>query len=229
MPTYGISIKDSATPFIQSLQSDINRGRPAKAMGQAATTMLISYFAQENNSASRHKTASSLGASPSQLFAKFARATHWDVSGNQIVISVSHPAAGQRYRGGRIVPSKKDGFLAIPVNAASYGKMAREFGRVFAIERLKDSEAPGGRAGRYLVLKSDITKDFGRARKDGSRRKKIINPAGVYYRLQRFAQQDPDPTVLPTDDQFFAALATGFREWLQAQMDKRTNEGASNG
>lgn len=230
MPTYGISIKDSATPFVSSVMADINRGRPAKAMGQAASTMLMTHFANENNSnAARHKTATHLGAMPTQLFAKFARATHWDVSGNQIIISVSHPAAGQRYRGGRIKPSKNGGFLAIPINAASYGKMAREFGRVFAIERLEEDVAPDGRAGRYLVLKTDITKPVGRARKDGTRRLKTINPSGVYYRLIRFARQDPDPSVLPTDEQFFAALSAGFREWMQAQLDKRLNEGIPNG
>jgi hypothetical protein len=79
------------------------------------------------------------------------------------------------------------------------------------------------------VLKSDITKEVGRARKDGTRRRKIINPSGVYFRLIRSANQNPDPTVLPTDDQFFAALSTGFQEWMQAQLDKRLNEGIPNG
>lgn len=211
MAVYGISIRDTASPFLKRLASDSITKDLLPAIGDAGKRVLVDHYTTKQADPASHASAGRLGARPSGLFADFARSTSWAENSTGVELSVNHVAARQRYLGGTIKPINSK-YLTIPANSHAYGRRAREVGVT-----LKFMFAPDPTSGRMrpaLVAPDAVTKPTGKARKDGTRRERTIRPSGVYYWLVRQARQNPDPTVLPTDNDLFKGIEAAAGKFL---------------
>lgn len=138
---------------------------------------------------SRHRTAEKLGARPTGHLLRAAESI--DSSANHQGAEVSWPRNTGLQRAFRpliIRPKKPDGFLTIPIDAASYGRRAREFDDLFV--------AVGRRGG--LVL----------ARLNGQ-------DIQFLYLLVRKSVVPQDRDLLPSGDQYRRAAEVGVREWIK--------------
>ncbi len=128
------------------------------------------------------------------------------------VISINHLGFALRYFGGVVLPVRRK-FLTIPATPEAYGHRAREFAQLkFALAPLNDGS---GRRAPALVEAEHTRLDFGRKRKDGSRRVTAESRGGkVFYWLVRKTTHRPDPTVLPSE----AEIATAALGAIEAQL-----------
>lgn len=210
MAAYGIVIRDlGTTAFLQALQESVDRETFIEPIGEAGTRVLKDHFRKKNLDAGSHKSAQRLGAQPSGLFEQFHNATSHQRQGSSSVLSVNHPAVRQRFEGGDIRPVNS-GFLTIPAQAAAYGTRAREAGITLAFMYAPDEQ---GRWRRALVAPSAVTRETGKARKDGTRRRVVIKPSGIWYWLVRKVHQLADPSVLPTRTEILDGIKTGLESW----------------
>ncbi|MFH0907200.1 MAG: hypothetical protein V1929_00355 [bacterium] len=215
MPAYGITITDTATPLLSKLASSSPPPGLFKAAGEAGQRILRLHFSAKQQGEA-HRSAEQLGAKSTGLFADFGRATNWQEAPSGILLQVSDVAARQRYYGGVIRPVSRT-FLTMPANAYAYGKRAREVGVTLKFMFAEDPHNPGTMR-PALVAPDAVTKGVGKARKDGTRRQRVIRPGGVYYWLIRQADQKADPTVLPRDEELHAGIASQLRTWLEAKL-----------
>jgi hypothetical protein len=212
MPSYGVSIRDTASDTIQRLISSIRGREYTTPVGEAGKRVLMDHFAQKNADPASHKAARGLGATPSDLYADFARATTWGPSADGVTLSVTHAAARQRLEGGQIRPVSGK-YLTIPARGETYGKRAREFGTTLMVLY--------GRNGPYaLAAKADHMRRVTRGPRAGqlvpaqSGQASSYGQGGVYFWLVRQANQAPDPTVLPEEGVFAEGIKAGLKEWL---------------
>lgn len=219
MAFYGITIKDLAGPKQRQFVDGVASGAWKKPAGASVISLIKAHLADKNASPASHQTASRLGAQPSDIYMEMADATHYTPTSDGVTVSINHPAAAQRYYGGEIRPVNVSR-LTIPAIAAAYGHRARESG----ID-LKFMFAPdeNGRWRPALVAPDAVTKSVGPARKDGTRRQKVIKPSGIWYWLVRSVRQKADETLLPNMADIGFAVEKGLREWVDGMKARTSN------
>lgn len=192
-----ISIKDNATPWLQSLGRSLGGERSRdlhRAAGTEVQRITVDHIAQI--AATRHATAERLGAAPTNHFAQAAEkvaagsALTADASG--AVLTINHPGFVRAFRDVKIVPRTAKS-LAIPIHAIAYGHRAAELW-----DRMSLFIPKGKR-----VIAATI----------GG----VVTP--LYY-LVRSVTQKQDRTLLPTDDQFRDAAVAGAKGWLSQALVK---------
>lgn len=159
---------------IDRLQTGLKSGELQLLMGTAVREVVREHFYELQNDTEHHETAQSLGAASTGFYLAAADATQApEQESDGVSISINHQGLSQRLHGGKI---KGDPLLTIPARAEAYGKRAREFDNlklvVFATLDL-------------LALVAEDEEE---------------SEGLVYYWLVREVEQDPDPTVLPEDD-----------------------------
>ncbi len=217
MPSYGVTIRDTATGGVQRLQAALVSRQYAPALGEAGKLVITDHFARKEADPSTHRTAAQLGARPVGLFAQFVRGTNCQDTDTGIVITIENPAIRQRIEGGEIRPVNQK-LLTIPANAAAYGKRAREF----RLEAFYFKNPESGLVG-FLHSPQNIIEQ--RIRKRRSERARVTKGkmyvakvttqrAGIYYWLYSKVPQDPDSTVLPEDSAFLDGITTALDGYL---------------
>jgi hypothetical protein len=195
----------------------IDRKDYQRPMGNAAVKILKEHFAEFNADRNEHHSAWMVGARPSDLYMKFADATNYAPSDTGIVASVNHPAVRQRLKGGTIRPVNVT-CLTLAANAFAYGKRASQVGVslkfMFAFDELTQHWRPA------LVAPDAVTKDTGKARKDGTRRQRVIRPSGIYYWLVKSVTQGPNPGVLPDREKLLNGVADELKGWAEKILGK---------
>jgi hypothetical protein len=211
MPSFGASIRlDTASPFANAMARAVDRRAWLPKLGAAASRTVKDHLSAKQNDSSSHDSAKELGAKISGLYAQMVRATSWQVNGDSAVVSIAHPAVRQRLEGGTIRPVNGN-YLTIPARASVYGKRVRDAGVALKFGYAFDEKYQAWR--KALVAESEVRKNVGKARKDGSFRTKVTHSAGAYFWLIRSANQAPDPTVLPTDQVFAEQTMAALRDW----------------
>ena len=121
-------------------------------------------------------------------YAGAARSTVGRVDGNNIVVAVDHPGIALRRYGGVIKPGPGKKFLAIPAkdNPQAQNNSPRRIGD---IHFRKNASGGGGR----------LCDSTGR----------------VFYWLVKKTTHKPDPSVLPTDDDFADAIIPELQHHLE--------------
>lgn len=217
MPSYGVTIKLPPSPRLINLMAGIDRKEYQKPMGNAAVLILKEHFAQMSADQNEHHSAWMVGALPSGLYTKFSDATNFAPSDSGIVASINHPAVRQRLQGGTIRPRNAT-CLTIAANAYAYGKRASSVGVslkfMFAYDELTRHWRPA------LVAPDAVTKDTGKARKDGTRRQRTIRPSGIYYWLVKSVTQGPNPGVLPDRAALLNGVAGALEGWARGILGK---------
>lgn len=214
MPAYGVSFGRPANEALDRMRVGVKTPGFRKVVGTAGVQAFRDHYTAREADGSTHRTASALGARPQGIFAQFARQTFFEDGGFSVSIVTSHPAIRQRLQGGTIRPVNGR-YLTIPANSFAYGRRAREVGvdLVFAY-------APRGNETTMvpaLIAPDAVEKEVGAKRKDGTRRKKTIRPAGIYYWLVRQVTQRGDPATVPTKDAVVGMIIETTREWIEEQ------------
>jgi hypothetical protein len=173
-------------------------------MGRAVRSVIVDHFTEIENDSAHHKTARSLGAAPTGVYADAARNTSQpEVSSEGVTISIHQVAIAQRFFGGTIQPVTAK-FLAIPARTEAYGKSPREFDNLRAIIFKSGAGALVAREGGATVIGTS----GGRTNISGSE-------AGVYFWLVKQVTQQPDPTVLPTEDEMLNAAMESAKSYIE--------------
>lgn len=168
-------------PPLLRLHDGVSRPDIRKAMGRAIRTTIQDHFRALD--VERHR-----GGSHPHFYGRAVKAVQQPelLGGDGVKVSINQAGIAQRFFGGDIEakPGRK---LAFPVHPESYGHRAREFTDLHPIY-FRDGSG---------VLVKDNTE----------------SPNGigeVYFRLVKRVHQEPDSSVLPTEEaQTAAALAAG--------------------
>ena len=213
MAVFGLSVRlDTVSPLSDAMTRGLRRRGYAPAVGEAGKLVLIEHFSgKESQAAGASQTVGGkrkLGHVG--VYADFARATNWRVNGESVEVSVAHPAVRQRLMGGRIKPVNST-YLTIPAREGAYGKRVAEVGIALKFGYAYDDDLGTWR--KALIAEEAVTKQVGRARKDGTRREKVVKSSGVYYWLVREVNQEPDDTVLPYDELILERASKALEGW----------------
>lgn len=134
-----------------------------------------------------------MGGRRSHFYSSAARSVHYKDTSDGVMIVISKTGIAQRFFGGTIRPvnAKK---LAIPATPEAYGRRPGEFTNL---------EAVFGRRGAYALAERRATtlrktrKGFAKGAEVGGK---------IMYWLVDKVEQDPDPTVLPTDQSLCSGI-----------------------
>ncbi len=218
MPSYGITlVYDGVTPKLNALIGGVRSGEFRDPVGRATVRVFLDHFADKDQDSESHKTADELGAKRSHLFGAFGRATQHTVEADGFTVSINHAAARQRWKGGVIRPVNAQN-LTIAAIGAAYGVRARDAGIslkfAFAFNEKWQRWAPA------LIAPDAVEKETGKARKDGTRRKKVIKPSGIWYWLVKSVTQAPDDSVLPRKRDITDGIGAALSKWFQKAAGK---------
>lgn len=125
--------------------------------------------------------------------------------GDQVTVSITHPAIAQKVMGGPIRP-KRVKFLTIPVTPDAYGRTARTF------------EAETGLKLFFLrVGKGSFTTPVLASARGGG--------IQVEYILRTSVNQAPNPTALPAAEAMSMALLSRAEKYVARKLAEATNHG----
>jgi len=182
---FTLNIKDGATPEIQSI---VDRLRSSPDLAVAAAESLADLL--RRHLLNLQNTRPNKMGWPRQNFwaAAYKGVQNPSRTAGGASVTINSPGPAQRYFGGDIVPDGHP-FLAIPARAEAYGKNPRDFDNLVPVVH-------GDRGMLVERLSTDV-----RSRQEGG--------GGVMFWLVKRVHQDPDPSVLPTQDEMEAAVVQG--------------------
>ncbi len=194
-------LNDTASPEIRFLQANVTPHRMAAEIGPRFTRLVQRNFLKKERQGNKNDWPST------HFYARAAESTNWQEGFGFVMISVNQIGVRQRLEGGEIKPTGDKKYLTIPAVAEAYGKRAGEFNNLkFAF--VLDPQNPGT-VRPALVERQATNIKIGKIKKSGSR---SITPTSsstgqiAIFWLLASVNQKPDPTVLPSDDEFNEAL-----------------------
>ncbi len=156
--------------------------------------------------------ANSMGGRRTHFFGQAARSVQQPtIEGDTVTVSINQVGFAQRLFGGTIYPTGGRKFLTIPARSEAYGKRAGEF---------KDLEILFGRGGRPVALiQRQHTKIKRQGNQHGSKTVEAkTEGGGVFFWLVRSVTQQPDPSVLPTEEAIGEHVAADLSAWVKDQI-----------
>ena len=207
-------VRDGATPALQALVARLEPERLSPVVGTACMELTQDHLARLNNAARRSSRAS--GYEHTGFYKQASENTFWEPHAEGCQVRVHKIGMRQRFHGGPIAPVKA-GALAIPISPISYGHLPSEFPGLFMIKTPK---------GAYLCQYGDG--DEIRSPKSETRRKSELRKLGgnwksrkgatlnFLFKLSAGVNQEADPSVLPTHEEYRAAAFAAIRSDLKA-------------
>lgn len=199
-------IKDTATPEMRFLQANVNPHRMAAEIGPRATRLVQRNFLK--------KGENKKGWPSTHFWARAAEATNWQEGFGFVMLSINQIGLRQRLEGGDIKPVNAS-MLTIPAVLEAYGKRAREFSNLkfgFALDPESGKMRPA------LVEAEASNIKIGKILKSGKRNithtSDATSKVAIFWLLAS-VHQEPDPTVLPSDDEFGAEMDKSFEAVLR--------------
>jgi hypothetical protein len=185
---------DSATPALRSVIYCTAPGRLAEALREP----LLKLVRENYNEQPPNK----MDAPSTGYWKSAADSTHAVTDDDSLTIATDKIGVRQHLYGGPIHPIRAS-FLSIPFCVETHGKRPRDFNDlvVFRLGRLQD--APLTFMPLALIKTSDA--EFARNATDYA-----AVASKIMFRLVRGVNQQEDPRVIPTDDQFTAAIDQAF-------------------
>jgi hypothetical protein len=166
--------------------------------GRAVQQALKEHFEELSRDSTHHQTALSLGADPTGFYTEAAESVNNPIAvdSETVSVSISGPAGlAQRFFGGTI-EAKPGSALTIPARAEAYGHRAGEFANLRLVVF--------GDTGLAALIDRDGPGDEG----------------DVYYWLVRSVTQQPDPTVLPTEEEMIDPAIAAMREEIALAFER---------
>lgn len=178
-----VSIQDHATSVLTALEGAMTPRALAANIGEAEVKLFQRHLL--NNPPNKQ------GWPSTGFWPAAARAVNYQATDAGPLININQQGVRQRLLGGMVRPVNKK-FLAIPARAEAYGRAPSEF------NNLKVAFGRGGAFALVEAAASQIT--YGKKKKNGQRDFSVTQVGGgVFYWLVKFAEQHPDPTVIPDE------------------------------
>ena len=205
---------------VDSLEGGIKSSELKRIAGMAMKEAVQQHLYAIASDAEHHRTADSLGAVRTGLYTKAADHTHDpEVEGEDVAVAIEdeNGALAQRYFGGDIA-APEGHLLTIPARTEAYGKRAREFSNLRLIMfpsgagALVEREATvlrGGKRGARALAGSLA----------GSRKGDKIGGL-LFYWLVQSVHQDPDPSILPTDQELLEPALRNVSSYISRIWDR---------
>jgi hypothetical protein len=203
-----IEISDTASPQVKTALAAPGSMAVKSVMGRAVVNQSREHFRRLNS-----ERPNKLGGTRTNFWAQVARSANHQVLADGFELGIAHVGLRQRWQGGTIRPQKAK-MLTIPAIPEAYGKRAREFNNLrFAIIKgqpaLIEAEATQIRFGKRGVKAkgSTLEASAGKARK-------------VFYWLATSVYQAPDPSAMPTMQEFGSVAAAAAQSYVNRQLSK---------
>lgn len=206
-----INIQENATPGLELMRANVTPHRLAAEIGPRVTRLV------QRNFLKKERAGNSMGWPSQHFYARAAEATNWQEGFGFVMISVNQIGVRQRLIGGVIKPVNAK-MLTMPATADAYGKRAGEFSNLkfgFALDPESGKMRPALVEKEGTVSGADTSHKWVRDSKTG-KYKEIITKAKkgkalatgkiAIFWLLASANQKPDPTVMPSDDEFQGAM-----------------------
>jgi hypothetical protein len=198
--TLSISISDTATEFITSLERDV---QPSREMNQSvAEQMLVEVKRTFQNMFDKEENVLK-----STGFWMYMNSNTFPYSTDDAaMVSMPRPVA-QRYFGGTITPKAGD-WLTLPLRSEAVGVSARDFNDLRFV--------PIGNDRALLVQKDQTQISQGRKREDGTRKEVHTEVGGMaFYLLVKSVTQAGNSDILPSYEEFASAAKRGINYFLK--------------
>jgi len=198
-----VDIRDRATGGIKGLVAGLSVGNVNPAIGAGVTKLFQDhYLALPSNKSSWPST---------NFWARAARATHWTLLADGVVISTSQQGVLQRYYGGEIKPVNAK-HLAIPARAEAYGKLPREFNDLSVAFK-----SEGGKPTPFALVQNQQTPTtiVRKGKKTSVEHGEAIGGA-VFFWLVKSVNQQGDPNIIPSDQE----IGDAAQEQVDAAVER---------
>jgi hypothetical protein len=201
--TVSLDARDFVSHTLEGLARGLTPANIARPIGQGVAQLVKAHLTALDTA-----RQNDLGGTPTHFYRKGAQATTWSPVAEGVVIRVDHQGIAQRYFGGTI-KAKPGGALTIPADPEAYGKRAREFNNLRLVVF-----GESGRAALVTAIASNI--------RIGKRGVKAVSSTvqRVMYWLVKSVTQEPDPTVLPTDDAIDGATTLAVTSYAQGIIER---------
>lgn len=197
-----IKVRDNVSPTLTFVLDQLRGDGVNKVLGRAAVNLMKAHLRKLNT-----ERPNKLGGKRTHFYNQAASATFSRENADGFTVTVAHTGFAQRYYGGPITP-KRVKFLTIPFHADAHGRAASTFG-----DSLSFAMHP--QLGRVLI-RTRTEKAKGR-RKKGDPPRPPVTTQEVLYLLRRKVIQKGDTSVIPTVDEFRAALLKAAQQLLDTQ------------
>ena len=187
-------VKDQLSPALQARAAQLNPLTLTRQLAAAGVRVTKSHLLQLNQA-----RPNALGGRRTNFDAQAARATTSTSDAQAATIIVSQQGFAQRYHGGTITPKRAKN-LAIPANADAYGRSPRE-SKVPLVFALVGGRRPA------LIARENWQRTVTRGQRKGQTVADYSDKATrgaftVMYWLVKSVTQRPDPTVMPTAQEY---------------------------
>jgi hypothetical protein len=204
--SFSISIEARIPPSVKGLKPVPMEG-VRRVAGRAVINALRAHFDRLDQ-----ERPNALGGRRTHFYRQVAHSIQQPrTEGENVVISINHVGAAQRFFGGTIRPVNAK-YLTIPARAEAYGKRAGEF---------KDLEVLWSwRQRRPIALIQRSQTRMTTARRKGEKR--VLRGeefgGGVFFWLVKAVTQKADPTVLPPEETVSAAVTPAIQDFINAHF-----------
>ncbi|HXI73455.1 MAG TPA: hypothetical protein VNN22_24190 [Verrucomicrobiae bacterium] len=201
--SYAINIVDNVSPAMVALEGLFTPSQLAANIGEAEVNLFQNHFI--------HAPTNKYGYPTTGFWPAAARATNWSAVADGVNINVNQIGIRQRFMGGDIFPVHAKN-LAIPARAEAYGKTPGEFNNLqLAWHRV------GGRSEAFALVEAAATQvHLGRKGKNGARSYDThVTGGGVYFWLVKSVSQNPDPEVIPADEDILSVASDTVNEMIE--------------
>lgn len=212
----GITIESDALSDLQTAVETLGgavTGRDVMlVMGRAAQQVIKEHFEKIAGDSAHHESSSALGAERSGFYERAANAVQApQLESDGVVISIEQQGLAQRIFGGDIEPVNAK-FLTIPARAETYGHRAKEF------ENLRFILFPSG-AGALVAADGGGSL---RGARGGRKALPSMDALGsdVYFWLVKQVHQEPDPTVLPSDEEILDPAIAAAQSYVERVWER---------
>jgi hypothetical protein len=185
MLNIGVTITNQGTPYLARVSARMKDKTPLnKAMAGTLETVTAAHI--RTAAASRHATAQRLGATPTQYLSK--QASGVEAQGDATGVTITVPGRIFRRVLGPVQVVAKKKWLTIPAAAESYGKRAREMGKLRFVKSRKKPDSA-----------------------------RLVNTSGtVLFWLKKKVTLPQDRELLPSNEKYAAAAELAAREFIKA-------------
>jgi hypothetical protein len=207
---------EETSPSFEEMTARIAPRQLLNVMGRAAANLVRDHLVEHNQ-----ENPNKMGGERTNYYTGAARATHFDLVGDGAVISINQVGMSLHYYGGTVVPGAKTSaftgkptqYLTIPARAEAHGHRASEFPDLIVL---------WGKNGPYALARAISQQvDFvnHKAKKAGEFIAKYtqagaIQGGEVMFWLVKSATISPDPTVIPSEEEFSEAINSAVSECM---------------
>jgi hypothetical protein len=205
MPAFDIDLRDTVKSALARVSEELRPDRVNPTIGTAVKKLFQDHFLglPENKS----------GFPTTNFWPGAARATMWLVQADGVLIRVDQEGVLYQWQGGDIEPSKT--YLTIPATPEAYGHRAREFNLQFAIV-----DDGNGFHRPALIAQRSIASLVTQTRTGKFKHTADEFAPVVFYWLVRHAHKEPDPDVIPDEQEIAGTITEAIDAKIQAAWRK---------